>query len=147
LSITGILLLAACAKPEFWVKGLTLPPGSKVVEKSEQTKGGYPGGKPNQVFTVVFEVPSGFDKVAAHISGSLKAQGFEELDHSKDYTGVEMKDLGKFLKSMKTYEHTGNRQYVMLQSMSGVLDGLDASKLGGGKDIANTYSLIISVGQ
>jgi hypothetical protein len=103
-----LVVLGGCAKPEYWVKGLTLPPGSTVVEKSETDKSSDAAGN-GKSLQVVFECPGGFDKVNAHIGQALKAQGYTEVADDMGLAGIDMKGFDKILKSMKGYEHPGEK--------------------------------------
>lgn len=76
-------MTAGCARPQYWVKGLTLPPGS--VEKSRREtettdSGSKPkfGEQPDGTLMVYFDSTSSWDEITAHIGGELKEQGFTE---------------------------------------------------------------------
>jgi hypothetical protein len=89
LAITMMLiacgvLLGACSKPEYWVKGLTLPSGSKVVKVTDKKAAPaersqiLPGSIIKRTLIVEFSNPCGWDAVCAHFKSCLIPAGFTE---------------------------------------------------------------------
>lgn len=89
LAITMVLiacgvLLGACSKPEYWVKGLTLPSGSKVVKVTDEKAAPaerselLPGSIIKRTLIVKFSNPCGWDAVCAHFKSCLIPAGFTE---------------------------------------------------------------------
>jgi hypothetical protein len=78
------VLLSACSKPEYWVKGLTLPPGSTVVTVTDtkavpaERSQILPGSIIKRTLTVEFSNPCGWDAVCAHFKSCLISAGFTE---------------------------------------------------------------------
>ena len=74
LTTAAVLLLAfgckPAAPPELWLKGLTLPSGSTVVTRSEQSTSGA------KALTVGFNDAAGWDTVKAHFDKELAGLGY-----------------------------------------------------------------------
>lgn len=90
----GLMLLCytACSKGaavsgEFWVKGLTLPPGSVVIQRYEMDDLGEQEGmtyvptkgKPDKMLAISFDNPGNWDKVESHIDSCMRELGYKEL--------------------------------------------------------------------
>jgi hypothetical protein len=83
LVLVSVLGASSCAHPQYWVKGLTLPPGSTEKSRTEtKTEDSNakpkPWEQPDGTLMVYFDSSSTWDEVAAHISDDLKQQGFAE---------------------------------------------------------------------
>jgi hypothetical protein len=84
--LLALLCTSSCSKPlpEYWVAGLSLPPGSTIVNRQELSGdasfSGIPGTntKVQKTLNVIFTNPAGWDSVTAHIDGILRPQGYGE---------------------------------------------------------------------
>src|SRR3954468_9673186 len=78
-----VLACCGCARPEYWIKGLTLPPGA--VEKSRSvTETTSSNGKPkfgepaDGTLMVYFDSSENWEQVAQYIGDGLKKEGYAE---------------------------------------------------------------------
>jgi hypothetical protein len=83
LLVIVVLSIAGCARPQYWVKGLTLPPGSVEKSRSEtkmESSESKPklGEQPDGTLLVYFDNTSSWDEITAHVGGELKKEGFVE---------------------------------------------------------------------
>jgi hypothetical protein len=84
--ICAVLSLTACAKPQYIVPGLTLPPGATVVTQKFRAPA-------NRGFVLTFDCPGGWDVVDLHISGCLKRAGFKAASAYYDPVGNQNEGL------------------------------------------------------
>jgi hypothetical protein len=132
-----LLVLNSCAKAEFLLNGISLPPGSTVTNKvtgkmdnGAQPPISMPMGMPGmpsmqncEYVTVSFTNSGGWGAVTSHFDSQLGRLGF--ADTMKSLGGAAaMPQAGGFLESMRMYSKNGNKVSVMLMDMSGILGGV-----------------------
>jgi hypothetical protein len=129
LSLVAVLIsLSSCGKPEYWVKGLTLPPGSTVSSKSETTKmEGMPStfpmmGELDKMLLVQFECKGGWPAVSSHIDACMKKEGYVDTMSGLAAMSASMPGAAKgALDSMKMYTKNGEKYAVMVNNMGGMM--------------------------
>jgi hypothetical protein len=115
------LALGACGKPAYWVKGLTLPPGSTVVNTTEMD---------TSSLMISFDNAAGWDSVRTHIDGAMQAQGYSDsLQDALSGLPAGMNPGGTdMMQGMRMYQKEGAEFTVSLQNMQ-------AMKLPGGGEL------------
>jgi hypothetical protein len=124
----AISLLASCSKPAYWVEGLSLPPGSTVVDELETgTPREVPGialpmmGEFSQSLTVAFNNYGGWNAVSLHIDRCLQDQGYSEGLGSLDDMIASMPGTGgsvaRMSKYLRMYSKRGAKYMVVLYSV------------------------------
>jgi hypothetical protein len=159
LALTALSLVASgCAQPQYWVKGLTLPPGSteksRTVSNTKVADGKAKLGAPQDgSLLVYFDSTSSWDAVAAHIGEELRQQGFTEMSNSlKDMGGSAAEKLGGGMaKDMATGFLDYSRNYskegyaVTLTNMKSIVESKILSKFRKGGDKApGQYMLMVT---
>ena len=137
--LLSVLALHSCATPEYWVKGLTLPPGSTVVSKTERTSEGNLSpmqtpliGKMREALNVDFICPGGWDTVVAHIDSCMDRTGYTE----KFLSNWEMAGqapggpVEEFMNRMRMYSKPGSQYTVTLTGMGDMMDAVGGAGVG-----------------
>jgi hypothetical protein len=131
--VAVLVAVSGCGKSEYWVKGLTLPPGATVSSKTETTKlEGQAAmmpmmGQIDNMLVVSFECPGGWQAVSSHIDQCMKAQGYADTMSGVSSMMAGMPG-GDALSGMRYYTKSGAKYAVMVQDFGGMMD-----KFGGGK--------------
>jgi hypothetical protein len=143
LAASILLLGAGCARPEYWVKGLTLPPGSTIVSRAESnTEIEGEKTQPDQsdgTLTIYFNSTASWEQVTAHIGDALAKQGFTETTRELgDLAGFASKvpGLDKMMTASHSYTKEGSGYYVMLNNSKALSEVMDKvlSKIKGKRD-------------
>lgn len=126
--LASVVFSVGCAKSEYWVRGLTLPPGSTVTSKSETTELGGPAammpgvGQVDKTLLVTFENAAGWHSVSTHIDGCMKQAGYTDtMSGLSSYAASMPKEASGFLDGMKYYTKVGEKYAVMLMDMAGMM--------------------------
>ena len=129
IAILSMLLVAGCNKPspvsgDFWISGLSLPPGSKVLERAvEKNSESDPGSDiaSTKYLTVTFDSTANWDEVVAHFDKKLGSLGFTETSYSRlDMNSSDMSEGDKqILGSERFYENqkTGYAVSILTSAM------------------------------
>jgi hypothetical protein len=142
-ALFALTLSTSCAN-RLLVKGLTLPPGSIEKEFSADTSSMNPlvsagsmlGGKGQieKAVMISFDNPAGWDKVAAHVDGQMKAQGFADPLDALSANPMVAAGMGDFdmSKWMRSYDKSGSRFSAMLMNndTSAMMSGLGSKAKG-----------------
>jgi hypothetical protein len=128
-SLLLTMLCAGCAKSEYWVAGLTLPPGSTMVSTTETTGVEGPaaaflpgGGKPEKVLVVSFDNASGWGTVASHVETCMLGQGYtDSMSALAGLAAMMPGSAGAALSSTKMFSKDGSKFVVMAMDMAGVM--------------------------
>lgn len=138
LSVITMLLLSGCAKPQYWIKGLTLPPGSTELNKTESTTtGNMPRvpfmGKITKMLMVSFKNPGGWEAVTKHIDACMAQAGYTESMNSmmQGMPAMPGEPGENPLDQMRMYEKSGSHYVVMLSNMGGMMDMAQTQAPGG----------------
>lgn len=132
-------LMCACSKPEYWVKGLTLPPGSTVVSRTEdvpptaQTKS-WGSNLPKGMLFVRFNNPNSWPAVSGHFDKLMLSSGYSlEVVPPAEQTTSSGLALNR-QEALHTYSKPGscyrvsilnNEQYIALVQSVSQSAGLD----------------------
>ena len=151
LVLIGCVALSGCAKPEYLVKGLTLPPGSTVKSKTESketsgTAGEFFDADDGMSVVVAFDNAGGWQTVSAHFDQQLKGLGFI-LEEQPDMAGMEKQypGMSKLMESMRKYNHESKRYGVVVQDMAVVLgDSMKKLKQSGAGVERGQFMLVVS---
>lgn len=143
-ALAVMLLVEGCAKAEFLLSGLTLPPGSTVTNKvtGNYSRGKQPAlpipmGLPNmqsmdsmEYVTVNFENSGGWLAVASHFDSKLAAMGY--TDSFKGISAMPgMSQASQWTSGMKSYSKDNSKYYVVVMDMGGMLAAAGQSVPGG----------------
>jgi hypothetical protein len=137
---------SGCARPEYWVKGLTLPAGSTVKSRTEsETKNSDSkpkfGEPPDGTLMIYFDSTDSWEHVAASIGDSLKKEGYVEQANKLAGLGDKLptgglpgggmlKDMAKgFLDTTRAYRKPGSDYSVSLTNMKSILESKIYSQL------------------
>ncbi|HES58728.1 MAG TPA: hypothetical protein ENO21_04795 [Firmicutes bacterium] len=138
----SLLLLGACARPHYWVEGLDLPPGSKVVSQVEtQAPREVPGialpmmGEFSNSLTVSFDNLTGWDAVSSNLDRRMQelgySRGFGDLDEMiSSITGTSAVASG-FSSYLRVYTKEGGRFMVVLYDVTEAAAAQGSSAAGG----------------
>jgi hypothetical protein len=125
LLCAALLVFASCAKPDYWVDGLSLPPGSKVVSQVEtQAPREVPGialpmmGEFSNSLTISFDNLTGWDAVSSSLDRRMQelgySRGFGDLDEMiSSITGTSAVASG-FSSYLRVYTREGGRYMIVL---------------------------------
>jgi hypothetical protein len=120
-----LALLAGCSKPgEYWLPGLTLPPGATILSKTEEevqgADAGYALHPEDKALLVEFGHDGGWSAVSAHFDSFLRGKGFS------DAVGAQA-DPGSPLKYMRAYEKKGAKYKVSVYPSGNLKQAADGS--------------------
>lgn len=156
LLITLVLLPVSCAQPEYWVEGLSLPPGSRVVSRVESQKPReVPGialpmmGEFSISLTISFDNLTGWDAVSSNLDSSMQelgySRGFGELDRMiSNITGTGAVASG-FNGYLRVYTREGGRFMVVLYDVRQAAAAKGSSAAGGSAATAGTGEFVLQV--
>jgi len=131
-----VLMCSACAKPPYWVSGLSLPPGSTVVSETETTDNSDTPmmmpmlGEVERTLMVSFNCSGSWESVVAHIDACMSKAGY--IDTMGSISGMasampEGEAAAGILDSMRMYTKKDTDYSVNLHNMQAMMDGVNGS--------------------
>jgi hypothetical protein len=139
--IAVLLLLCGCPAAPLMMPGLTLPPGSVEVSRSEQKNpaAGMPpgmpalplGGTPDKTLVVGFSNTLGWAAVDAHYAALLKGKGFDDsMGGMAGMAGMLPPGQPNPFEHMRMYMKDGAKYAVMVTNMSAMMNQAMAGQAG-----------------
>lgn len=152
-----LLSLVSCAKPDYWIEGLTLPSGSTIVSKTvTDSTSTLPGlgsalsRTAEKVLVVTFNNGGGWDPVSTHFDSTMAALGYANVYDKASQAPTGIPDsagfLGNVMKYSRLYGKDGSKYMVMLNSTKDALGSMgapDVAKQGANK--VGEFSLIVEL--
>lgn len=132
----ALLSLAGCAKPQYLIKGLTLPAGSTVINEMESTQMNMQVplmGELDKAKTVNFDCSGGWDSVVSHVDSAMRKQGYaESLSELGSMIPGGSSLQNELMSGMRMWMKEDNEFQVMLMNNTAMMNA--AAKGGGGGD-------------
>jgi hypothetical protein len=113
-------LAGGCAQPEYWIPGLSLPPGSQVAKQEEASRAAQQvpelpaDRKVKAALSIGFNNASSWDNIAAHIDGCMQTAGYTRVDAATHGMDVNMAAM------MRMYTREGGKYMVLLYNVLGI---------------------------